>query len=153
MVGGGYDGGRSAYGGGLKDLVEKLQVPDVHFSDHVSTAQLMGYYKAADMYLCLSEHEGFCVPLVEAMHFGLPVAAFASSAIPDTLGAGGILLRDKSPHLVAETLNAVLEDQALAERLGLAGKKRREDFRPRKVAETLREALINELGLDPGHAA
>ena len=153
LVGGGYDGGRSAYGGGLKELVDTLGVPDVHFSDHVSTAQLMAYYQCADLYLCLSEHEGFCVPLIEAMHFGLPVAAFASSAIPDTLGTGGVLLKDKAPHLVAETVNAVLENEALSGSLSKAGKQRREDFRSQKVAETLRLVLTRELGLDLGHAA
>ena len=153
LVGGGFDGGRSAYGGGLKQLVQSLGVPDVHFSDHVTTAQLMAYYRAADLYLCLSEHEGFCVPLVEAMHFGLPVAAFASSAIPDTLGHGGILLKDKSPHLVAETINAVLEDDALAQSLSRAGRQRREDFRAQKVSAALREVLSRRLGLDLSHEA
>ena len=59
---------------------------------HVTNAALTAFYRSASVYLCLSEHEGFCVPLVEAMHFGLPIVARAAAAVPGTLGAAGILL-------------------------------------------------------------
>ena len=65
------------------------------------------------MFVCMSEHEGFCVPLVEAMYFGIPIAAFRSSAIPDTLGKGGLLLPEKNPEIAAAAVNRLLTDEAL----------------------------------------
>ena len=59
--------------------------------------QLLAHYRAADVFVSLSEHEGFCVPLVEAMHFGVPTVAFASTAVPETVGDATLLLADKDP--------------------------------------------------------
>jgi glycosyltransferase involved in cell wall biosynthesis len=61
----------------------------------------------ADVFLCLSDHEGFCVPLQEAMHFSLPVIAYDAGAVRETLHGGGVLLQDKRPDLVAEILDRV----------------------------------------------
>ncbi|KIX13636.1 glycosyltransferase family 4 protein [Dethiosulfatarculus sandiegensis] len=146
IVGGG--GWQTAYGGGLRKLVEDLNVPDVHFSGHVSTAGLMGYYKASDLYLCLSEHEGFCVPLVEAMHFGLPVVAYDSTGVTGTLGKGGILLPKKDHILTAEVIAKVLVDKKLKQDLSRAGREREKAFWPEQVREQLKNTLINKLGLD-----
>ena len=62
------------------------------FSGHIRFSEILAYYKTADLFLCMSEHEGFCVPIVEAMYFGLPIVALRSTAVTDTLGDGGILL-------------------------------------------------------------
>ncbi len=70
----------------------------------VSAGALAAYYRAADVYVCLSEHEGFCVPLLESMHFGVPIVAFGVTAVPETLADAGICLPDKSPALVAEAV-------------------------------------------------
>ncbi len=150
IVGGGYQGGRSPYGGGLKRLVEELGVPDVHFAGHVSNAALMAYYRAADLYLCLSEHEGFCVPLLEAMHFELPIVAHAAGAIPETLGGAGVLLERKDPLLTAELIHRILDDAGLRARLGAAAHKRAQDFLPEAVARRLKEVLARHLGLELG---
>ena len=69
----------------------------MYFTGHVTNAALTAYYRSASVYLCLSEHEGFCVPLVEAMHFGLPIVARAAAGVPGTLGSGGILLAALTP--------------------------------------------------------
>ena len=61
----------------------------------------------------MSEHEGFCVPIVEAMHFRKPIVAYASTAIPETLGKGGLLLDSKDPELAAGAINRILEDASL----------------------------------------
>jgi glycosyltransferase involved in cell wall biosynthesis len=88
-------------------MVRELRVDEVVFTGQVDDEELYAYYRLADVFLCLSEHEGFCVPLQEAMHFNLPVVAFDAGAVRETLHGGGLLLRDKSPELVAELLDRV----------------------------------------------
>jgi L-malate glycosyltransferase len=92
-------GGQSAglYWRALHKLVADLDVADaVTFTDVVTQAELIACYRSADVLLCLSEHEGFNVPVVEAMHFDVPVVAYAASAVPDTVGDAGLLLTDQS---------------------------------------------------------
>ena len=91
----------------LQELVSELRVDEVVFTGHVDDDELYAYYRLADAFLCLSEHEGFCVPLQEAMHFGLPVIAYDAGAVRETLRGGGILLQDKGPEVVAEVLDRV----------------------------------------------
>jgi L-malate glycosyltransferase len=108
----------------LNELVRELRVSEVVFTGQLDDDELYACYRLADVFLCLSEHEGFCVPLQEAMHFGLPVAAYDAGAVRETLLGGGLLLRDKPPELVAELLDrltrggelrrAVLASQASA---------------------------------------
>ena len=72
------------------------------FTGSVSQAELCTYYRLASAYLCLSEHEGFCVPLLEAMHFDVPVVAYATTGVPGTLGDAGLLVQDKDFPAIAE---------------------------------------------------
>jgi len=72
----------------LQELVRELRVDEVVFTGHVDDDELYACYRAADVFLCLSEHEGFCVPLQEAMHFGLPVVAYDAGAVRETLRGG-----------------------------------------------------------------
>ena len=97
----------------LRRLVARLGVNEVVFTGHVEHDELLAYYGVADLFLCLSEHEGFCVPLVEAMHFGLPVLAYDAGAVRDTLRGGGMLLREKTPELVAGLIDRIARDAAL----------------------------------------
>ncbi len=139
---------RSGYQQGLNQLVNQLGVPDVHFSGHVSTAAMLSYYQVADLYLCLSEHEGFCVPLVESMHFGLPIVAHAVTGVPGTLGNGGVHLKRKDPLYVAELIAGILDDPELKSGLARASRDRLEAFQPKTVAAQLKDALTAHLGLD-----
>lgn len=91
----------------LIEYVDALGVRDVYFTGHVTFEEILAYYHIADAFLCMSEHEGFCVPIVEAMHFGIPIVAFDSTAVGMTLGSGGLLLQDKNPIEVAAALGAV----------------------------------------------
>ncbi|MEK7862777.1 MAG: glycosyltransferase, partial [Chloroflexota bacterium] len=86
---------------------------DVIFTGSVNVEQLVAYYRGATALLTLSDHEGFCVPLIEAMRSRLPIVANAAGAIPETLGDAGILLDDKTPHTVAAALERVVRDQDL----------------------------------------
>lgn len=80
----------------------------VCFTGKVSQEELVRFYKNADLYISMSEHEGFCIPLVEAMYNSVPIIAYDSSAIAETLGMGGILVEEKDFDLIAEKINQLL---------------------------------------------
>jgi L-malate glycosyltransferase len=101
------------YMAALNHLVTKLQISDVHFTGHVSDAELVAYYEVADLFLCASEHEGFCVPLVEAFYKQIPVLAYAAAAVPDTMDGAGVLYEDRDPRYVASLMDAIVSDAAL----------------------------------------
>src|SRR5690606_34386518 len=84
---------------------------------HVSNEELSAYYDVADVFLCASEHEGFCVPLIEAFHKRVPVVAYAATAVPTTMDGGGVLYTDKSPEHVARIVQAIVDDDDLADRI------------------------------------
>lgn len=94
----------------LKKRIKKLGVEDVIFPGHIPFSAILAYYRAASVFLCLSEHEGFCVPLVEAMYFKVPIVAYDCCAIGSTMGNCGILLKDKSPKQAAAGIKEALEN-------------------------------------------
>lgn len=100
----------------------------VHLVGAVTPGELAAYYRTADVLVCVSEHEGFCIPLLEAMHHRVPVVAYASTAVPGTLGDGGLLLPSKSPAAVAAAVARVLGDDVVREKLVAAGTARLADF-------------------------
>ncbi len=111
-------GGASLYERYCRQLVHDLDLYDqVSFLGSVSDRRMATAYADADIFLCLSDHEGFCVPLVEAMHYDLPIVAYASSAIPWTAGEAALLLDAKPPSLVAEAVVEVIENRRLRDRL------------------------------------
>jgi glycosyltransferase involved in cell wall biosynthesis len=97
----------------LYELVDELQLEDVHFSGHVTQEEVNAYYSVADVLLSMSEHEGFFVPAVESFHFHVPVLAYNCSAVPYTMGGAGILFNEKRYDEVAEMIQLVLQDQSL----------------------------------------
>lgn len=101
----------------LQELASDLGLDEVYFTGHVSQAELNAYYRIADCFVCASEHEGFCVPVFEAMHHDLPVVAYSAAAIPYSTGRGVLLVDDKDPALLAEAVYQVLSDDALRQRL------------------------------------
>ena len=107
--------GHERYQARLRELIQELQVPDVVLTGHVSQDELLAYYSVAHAFLCLSEHEGYCVPLVEAMNADVPVIAFDAGAVRETLDGGGVLLREKPPELVAGLLHEILSNGTLRE--------------------------------------
>src|SRR5262249_12472800 len=91
----------------------------------VSEAQLGAYYDAADVFVCLSRHEGFCVPVIEAMAHGLPVVARATTAVTETVAEAGLLLPDDVPAIdVAAAVWNVCSDAAARQQLIDAGRLR-----------------------------
>ena len=95
----GSQGGFEKYVTMLYGLAARLGVTDLHMTDHVTNAQLAACYDVADVFLCASEHEGFCVPLMEAFHARVPVIAYAATAVPATMDGGGILYRGSRPDV------------------------------------------------------
>ena len=113
----GAQSGFERYLASLHQLVATLGAKHVHFIGHVSDAELVAFYECADLFLCASEHEGFCVPLVESFYKQVPVLAYAATAVPATMDGAGVLFDDKDPVHVATLMDAMLSDAALQERI------------------------------------
>jgi glycosyltransferase involved in cell wall biosynthesis len=125
--------GFERYVASLNHLVEVLGAANVHFIGHVSDEELVAFYDVADLFLCASEHEGFCVPLVEAFYKQVPVLAYAATAVPATMDGAGVLYDDKDPGHVAGLMDAILSDAALQDRvvsaqLAAVGRLQSKDF-------------------------
>ena len=101
----------------LHQLAARLGVTNVHFAGHVSDAELSAYYDVADLFLCASAHEGFCVPIVESFYKQIPVVAYAATAVPTTMDGAGVLFTTQEPLEVAALVDAVLDDTQLYERI------------------------------------
>jgi glycosyltransferase involved in cell wall biosynthesis len=135
-----------AYATALVDFITALQLEDaVELCGEVTDAELAAHYRAADVFVSASDHEGFCIPLLEAMHHRLPIVAYGSSAIPETLGGAGLCLASKEPTVLAAAIHRVAHDRVLREALVAAGLRRLADFDlatdKRRMAEAVAGAL------------
>lgn len=128
----------------LKAYVRKLGLKNVIFTGHVQFSEMLAYYRTADVLLCESAHEGFCVPMVEGMYFGVPVVAYDSSAVGETLADGGILLPEKNAALAAAVIDQVVRDNALREEIHARQKQRLEAFAPEKLLDRFLQLLITK---------
>ena len=133
--------GTENYDKRLKDYVKLLGLENVIFTGQVSFKAILAYYKIADAFVCMSEHEGFCVPLIEAMCFDTPIIAAANAAVPDTLGGTGILVDNVDFKKSAFMLHEVLNDEELRKEMIEAQRKRLEDFSYEKVSALFMEQL------------
>jgi glycosyltransferase involved in cell wall biosynthesis len=128
----------------LERLAYQLQLGDsVEFVDGLGSSQLLAYWSVADVFVCLSEHEGFCVPVLEAMELGVPVVAYAAAAVPETLDRAGLLVEDKSPVAVAEAVEKVCRPGARRQQLIAAGRARAASFALPLTSARLVEALAS----------
>lgn len=125
----------------LQALMERLGLADVFFTGHVSNAQLMAHYRCASVYLSMSEHEGFGVPLLESMHFDVPVVAYKAAAIPETLDGSGVLVKEKDHMAVAELMGVLLERENLRSRIVARQRERLQDFSSKGLERALRSLL------------
>lgn len=97
----------------LMEYISALRVQDVVFPGHISFEEILAIYKTAHVFLCMSEHEGFCVPLLEAMTFDVPIIAYDSCAVPETLGGSGIVTETKDPAFIAKVIDRIVSDNEL----------------------------------------
>ena len=126
----------------LETLAAELGVTGaVEFTDRIAGPELVARYRAADVFVCLSEHEGVGAPVLEAMHLDVPVVAYAAAALPETVADAGILLPDKDPALVAEAVHRVLSDAPMRARLLEAGHERVAHFATERTAKVRTEIL------------
>ena len=109
--------GFERYLASLHELVGRLGVSQVHFVGHVSDEELVAFYETADLFLCASEHEGFCVPIVEAFYKQVPVLAYAATAVPSTMDGAGVLFENRDPIHVAALMDAIVSNVALQDRI------------------------------------
>jgi glycosyltransferase involved in cell wall biosynthesis len=107
------DRGLSAYAAALAALARELSLRDVVFCGHVEDDELRSAYGLADVLVSLSEHEGYGVPLVEAMLAGVPVVAYDAGAVRETMSGGGVLLTSRRPELVAGVIESLVRDPGL----------------------------------------
>lgn len=125
----GIDIDTELYSFSLKRMVHEFQLTGVvEFCGGRSDDELKALYEAASVYVCMSEHEGFCLPVIEAMNFNLPVIGYQASALPETIGDGGIIVHDKDPHKLAELIYQVSTDLSLRRQLIERGLDRVKDF-------------------------
>ena len=137
-----YDG-LPRYYAQVRALIDEYQMlPDrFWFTGPVPDADLAAFYRWADVYVSLSEHEGFCVPLVEAMAANVPVLAYAAGAVPETLGGAGVLFTPKDLELAAETMGMLVYDRPFRQSV-LEGQRRRLlDFSPGRIEQRLNEVI------------
>lgn len=117
-------------------MAEEFGVSDgLILTGKVSQQDLVTYYHHASLYVSMSEHEGFGVPLIESMYFKLPVLAYAASAVPGTMGRAGLLFHNKDFEGLAELIDLLLDDHALRERIIELQNHRLQDYLEPNVKE------------------
>jgi glycosyltransferase involved in cell wall biosynthesis len=132
------------YGRALRRFATELNLSGVRFAGSVTEAGLATLFRRADALVTASEHEGFCVPLIEAMSFGVPIVARANAAIPETLGGAGLLLPgDAGPEILAEAMAEILTNNDLRGRLIGAGQARLTDLDPTRARETFLRHMLS----------
>jgi glycosyltransferase involved in cell wall biosynthesis len=137
-----YDGVPSYYAQVRALISEFRMLPDrFWFTGPVPDEDLGAFYRWADAYVSLSEHEGFCVPLVEAMAADVPILAYAAGAVPETLGGAGLLFAPKDLEIAAEMLGMLVYDRDLRGRVLEGQRKRLQDFAPAAIETRVRETL------------
>lgn len=130
----------------LRSYATDLNIADVvRFEGSLSASELLARYRRADVFVSLSEHEGFGVPLVEAMAWGVPVIGFGAAAVPETLRGAGLVLDDKSPAVVAAAIQRVATDRLLRRHLVRLGSARANELRASVVRPQLHNFFKNLL--------
>ncbi len=133
------------YSDWLYDFVRQYHLEDaVTFTGYVSDEELAAYYRQADIFIMMSEHEGFGIPLIEAMRFDLPVIAYNGSAVSETMGGAGILIQQKQYDVIATLIQIIYSDSDLRQKIIHAQRERIQAFAPEQVLSQL-QAILEEL--------
>ena len=144
--------GLDRYTVALHLLAATLGNDHVHFVGQVSNDELAAFYEIADLFLCASEHEGFCVPLVEAFYKQIPVLAYAAAAVPATMDGAGVLYTDKDPSHVAALMDTIVSNDQVQEAIVRGQLAAIDRLRARDFAGTLL-GLVDKILSAPRSAA
>ena len=135
------------YDTALKEYIKYLNLEDcIIMPGHSSFQEILAYYSCADIFLCMSEHEGFCVPLVEAMIFNVPIIAYHSTAIPFTLQNSGVIVESKEPKKIASLIEEITKNEEYRIEIIKGQKNRLKYFEPNKLQEKYLREIKEVLG-------
>jgi glycosyltransferase involved in cell wall biosynthesis len=123
-----------------KDL--GLSIPSVHFAGPVTQPQLNAFYQLADVFLCMSEHEGFCIPIMESMVHSVPVLAYDAGAVPETLDGSGVLFREKRFETIAEMIGRLSQEGPFRAAVIARQQERLARYTRRDLASELKSLLL-----------
>jgi glycosyltransferase involved in cell wall biosynthesis len=129
----------------LKALQRKLNIQHIEMPGMLEQHQLNAAFETADLFLCMSEHEGFCIPLLEAMHRGVPVMAYDAGAVAETMDGAGILFKQKKFDQIAQMMGRVIHDDVLRQTIIAEQHRRIERYRAYDHESQLRKRLSNIL--------
>lgn len=125
----------------IQARIKDMGIEAVHFAGSVPQAQLNAYYKCADLFLCMSEHEGFCIPIVESMVHDVPVLAYDVGAVKETMDGAGILLKEKNFEWIAELMGELVTDTNLRQSVIRGQRDRIERLASRNLEQELKDYL------------
>jgi glycosyltransferase involved in cell wall biosynthesis len=137
------DAAMSDYTAALREQVRRLGLQtQVIFLDGATESELRGYYATASVFVLASEHEGFCVPAVEAMALRVPIVAYGTTAVPQTVGEAGLVWDQPDPFLLAQSIACAVRDPLVRQRLVERGWRRYQDhFCHRRIEHAFLDAL------------
>ncbi len=119
-----------------------LKPEEICFTGHVSDEEMFALYKASDVFLSMSEHEGFGLPFIESMIFDLPIVAYDSTAVADTLGGSGVLIKDKRVDFVGELVHIVADDKKIRKEIIEGQRQRLKKFKEMDSEKFLMQNLM-----------
>lgn len=119
----------------LKNYVKELQLEDVYFTGHIKFDEILAYYRIADAFLCMSEHEGFCIPLLEAMYFKIPIVAYTCPGVKETLAYAGLKQEEKDFKVAAEMIHMLMQKEEFRKSIVEEQNRRLNDFAYEKTRE------------------
>lgn len=123
-----------------------LGISDVFFTGHIPFRELISVYRSADIFLSMSEHEGFCLPLIESSFFKIPVIAYDAGAVRETLDGAGILFRSKNMEKIALLADKVINDEGIRSSMKVTSGERSVNFEKRSDPGKLLKIIKEEFG-------
>jgi glycosyltransferase involved in cell wall biosynthesis len=126
----------------IQALARRLAIQDDVFTGSVSQEELNACYESAHVFLCMSEHEGFCIPLIESMVHDVPVLAYSAAAVPETLDGTGVIFREKKWDSIAEMMGKMTKDSGLREAIILKQRERLRRYESRDLTDELKKCLL-----------
>jgi glycosyltransferase involved in cell wall biosynthesis len=125
----------------VRKRAQDLGVGDTVFAGAVSQEKLNAFYRIASVFVSMSEHEGFCIPLIESMHMGVPVLAYAAGAVPETVDGAGVLFTQKRFQWIAEMIDLLAGDTPLRRSVIEGQTERVRRYRSRDSSAALMELM------------